>query len=131
MKTLTANLRRTAFITTALTLACLATLARGASPAAPIITPAVDAATLAKAKAKGDAMQAKPKWKAELKGNGVESMVLYPAGDVLLCVNRDAQKHDEAHTTVLDSKTGRTLWETFPKGIPGSAIWSDGGLLGF
>jgi len=130
MKTTTTNPQRSALVTAALTLACFATLARAASSAAPIITPVVDAAALAKAKAKGDALLAKPKWKAELKNTGGAGVDLLPAGDALQCVGMDARKH-EVHTTVLDSRTGRLLWEMIPKQLLLTATWSDGGLLGF
>jgi hypothetical protein len=70
----------------------------------------LDAAALANAKAKGDALLAKPKWKAELKSNSVTGVDLFPAGDALLCANLDARSR-EVRITVLDSRTGRFLWE--------------------
>jgi len=128
--------------------------AQGAAPA-PVITPPIDATVLAQATAKGQAMLSKAQWKAELKLNIISMDI---AGPTLVCSGNVRQEAvvrgrgglvaptgfggaaGNGSTTgfggpsyksmVLDTNTGRSLWE-IPAILYSPMLSVDGGLLGF
>src|SRR5205085_3542671 len=128
-------------VTAAAILLCLAGGARADNtPSAPLITPPIDDATLAKASAKGQTFLAGARWKAEIPLH--RGILIDAVGLALVCRGAALESTDPMRplyrTLVLDRGTGRVLLETSAASTMISPAqthlpidWTDNGLVSF